>query len=82
MGVEKDHIKKAFGSVLHDLRTEKKITHVELEDLSGITRKHIYNLEKGLNDPTLSNIFKLANAMGVKPTQLIKKVESDVLREQ
>lgn len=81
MGIEKDHIKKAFGSAIHALRTKKNITHVELEDLSGITRKHIYNLEKGIYDPSLSNIFKLASALGVKPTDLIRHVENDILKD-
>lgn len=81
MGVEKDHIKKSFGVLLSELRTQRNMTHAELEDLSGITRKHIYNLEKGIHEPTLSNLFRLAIALKIKPTRFIQELEDDILKD-
>ncbi|MEX2574152.1 MAG: helix-turn-helix transcriptional regulator [Balneolaceae bacterium] len=74
MGVEKDHTKKIFGRILNERRTEQKISHVELEDRSGITRKHIYNLEKGIHEPTLSVIINLANALDIEPDQMMRMI--------
>lgn len=80
MRIEKDHIKKAFGLILTEIRTEKGITHVELEDLANVTRKHIYNLEKGIYDPTLSVIFKLAHALDIEPELLVSRTKDKLTK--
>jgi transcriptional regulator with XRE-family HTH domain len=42
---------------------------------SGVQRNFISLIETGQNQPTISTIFKLAGAMGIKPSKMISETE-------
>jgi transcriptional regulator with XRE-family HTH domain len=42
---------------------------------SGVQRNFISLIETGQNQPTIGTIFKLAAAMGIKPSKLITETE-------
>jgi transcriptional regulator with XRE-family HTH domain len=68
--------KKAFGKVLLDLRTEKEVSQQEVADHCDIERAYISRLERGLFQPTITIIFKLADYFGISPAELIQKVDA------
>lgn len=57
---------------LWELRTAKKLTLRELEELSGVSKTHINDIENGKTSPTVRTLELLAAALQVKPTDLIK----------
>jgi len=42
---------------------------------AGIDRNFVSLMERGLNQPNLSTVFKLAKALKVEPASLLKEVQ-------
>jgi transcriptional regulator with XRE-family HTH domain len=76
MGKNKDTSPgEAFGIVLRELRKRAEFTQENLAFEAGIERNYVSLIELGRNQPTISVIFKLANALNIEPYKLIKLVE-------
>ena len=69
-------LEKVFGEVLRDLRRKQGLSQEELGFETGYHRTYISLLERGLRSPTLTTIFQLATALEVKPSEMIRQVES------
>lgn len=69
-------IVKVFGQVLRELREENKTSQEKLAELADLDRTYISLLERGLRQPTLTTLFKLSMALGIKPSELVEKVQS------
>ena len=66
---------EAFGLVLRDLRRERGLSQEALALDAGIQRNYVSLIERGINQPTITIIFKLAAALKIKPSQMIELVE-------
>lgn len=71
-------IVELFGKVLRELRVENKLSQEKLAEYCELDRTYISLLERGLRQPTITTIFKLAKALKIKPSTLIEKVEDNV----
>lgn len=60
-----------FGRKLRAVRVEKGISQEELAHRSGLHRTYVSSVERGERNVSLVNIAKLANALGVKPSDLM-----------
>jgi transcriptional regulator with XRE-family HTH domain len=69
------NLKQAFGRVLKQLRAEKEVSQQELADHCDIERAYISRLERGLFQPSLTVIFKIADYFEIKPSELVDKVD-------
>jgi transcriptional regulator with XRE-family HTH domain len=69
-----------FGRVLRALRTERGLSQEGLALDAGIQRNYVSLMERGVNQPTIGTIFKLAVALGVRPSVLVERVELESLR--
>lgn len=69
---------EAFGKVLRELREAYQLSQEKLAEYCDLDRTYISMLERGLRQPTITTIFKLAKALNVLPSQLIEKVENQV----
>lgn len=69
-------IAKTFGLVLRQLRKDTGMTQEQLGLEAGLERNFISMLELGQRQPTLTTIFKVAVALGVKPSEVVALVES------
>lgn len=65
----------AFGLVLRDIRKLRGMSQEALALEADLQRNYISLIERGVNQPTITTIFKLAAALGVKPSEMIAKVE-------
>lgn len=66
---------KQFAKVLQELRHESGLSQEELAEKCNLHDRYISFLERGLRQPTITTIFKLAKALNISPSQLIEKVE-------
>lgn len=66
---------KKFLDQITALRKKKKLSHQKLAELAGIDRSMVSLLENHRRNPTILMSFKLAKALDVKLSTLIKKVE-------
>lgn len=65
-----------FGKVLRELRDENHISQEKLAEYCDLDRTYISLLERGLRQPTITTIFKLAKALNTTPSAFILKVEN------
>ena len=61
------------GERLRSLRKERLLTQVELSKMTGVAQDSISSLETGKREAHPGTIRKLAKALGVEPTELIKE---------
>ena len=71
---------EAFGKVLRALRTERGLSQEALALDAGIQRNYVSLIERGINQPTITIIFKLSAALEMQPSQLIELVETECLK--
>jgi transcriptional regulator with XRE-family HTH domain len=68
-------IVEVFGKVLRELRETNHISQEKLAEYCELDRTYISLLERGLRQPTITTIFKLAKALNTSPSMLIEIVE-------
>ncbi len=60
----------AFGSHLRSLRKKVGITQEETADRAGIHVTYLSGVERGLRNPSIRNVRRLAEALGVPTKEL------------
>lgn len=63
---------KKLGQNMKRIRLAKQMSQGDICRKLGLGRSYISNVESGKNNPTLSTITKLAQALGVRIEELIK----------
>jgi transcriptional regulator with XRE-family HTH domain len=66
-----DALYRAFGRALRNAREDAELTQKEVADRVGLSRTSITNIERGSQHVALHQLFLLASAVGVKPTDLL-----------
>ena len=64
--------KKTFIARLTALRRQQGLTQTALAQQAGISREYLARLEKGVQDPTLGTLTKLAKALKVAVVELLQ----------
>ncbi|MEW4455564.1 helix-turn-helix domain-containing protein [Bremerella sp. JC817] len=65
-----DKYRRKVGKVVRELRRQKSMSQEELAERAGISQSHLSRLETGLHVPTSTTMEKIADALGVHPSQL------------
>ena len=68
-------VAQAFGKVLREVRVEAGLTQEQLGLEADLRRTFVSLLELGEQQPTLTTITKLAEALNMKPSALISRFE-------
>jgi DNA-binding XRE family transcriptional regulator len=55
-----------MGQVIREARREEKITQTELGKRIGANKSYISRIENGLIDPTISTIYSIITALGLR----------------
>lgn len=72
---EKAAIKASLGEVLRKYRTERNMTQEFVAESLGVSRQAVSKWEKGVSDPSTSNLLALAKLYSVSAEELLKEVE-------
>ena len=72
----------ALGIALRRLRLAASLTQEQLGFESGVQRNFISLIETGQNQPTITTVFKLATALGMRASELVAEAEFEVLRKR
>ncbi len=59
------------GHNLRRVRKAKGLTQVQLAEASGLDLRYIGSIERGVGNPTVAALGKLAGAVGVHPGELL-----------
>lgn len=68
-------ISKIFGQVLRQRRKESGLTQEKLALEAGIQRNYVSLIERGINQPTIAMLFKLAVVLKCNPSDLVEDTE-------
>lgn len=63
---------KRFGKKVQYFRKEAGLTQEKLSELTGLDRGYISGVERGVRNPAIQNIEKIAKALKVKPAKLFE----------
>ena len=64
-----------FGRAIRDFRRGRGISQEQLGFDSGLHRTYIGGIERGERNPSLQNILRIAEALGVSPSELMAAAE-------
>jgi len=78
---KEEDIKKAFGKALKQVRLSKGYTQLDLGELADCHFTFISQIERGVRQPTITTIFKLAKILEINPEELVKKARIRHRRE-
>lgn len=67
---------QAFAEVLKDLRTKRGLSQEALAHACDRHRTYISLLERAKHSPSLGVLFNLADALGTKPSDILRRVEA------
>lgn len=63
--------KSLFGEILLEARKAKNITQYRLSKLTGLSERHLNYIERGVREPRLVTIIRLAEALEMSPGELV-----------
>ena len=66
---------KITGRVIMELRYRKGVTQEVLSGLANIPRSHLAMIESGRISPKVDTLWKIAEALGMRLSDLIKMIE-------
>lgn len=75
LGKNKKTPSQLFGITLRELRKEAGLSQESLALSADLQRNYVSLIELGKNQPTVTTIFKLAEALDITPSRLIKLTE-------
>lgn len=67
---------KIVGYVIHEYREKKGLSQEVVSGLADIGRTHLSAIERGARKPTLETFFRLAEALNIRPSELISAIEN------
>jgi transcriptional regulator with XRE-family HTH domain len=69
-------MRKLVGGNVRRARARKGLTQEEFAEKSGFSQQYISDLERGLRNPTVVTLFELAQALDIKPIELLRPPRS------
>ncbi len=64
------------GRVIQEYREKRGLSQEVVSGLAGIGRTHLSAIERGLRKPTLETFFRIAEALNIVPSELMRKIEA------
>lgn len=64
-------LNKKLGEQLRKIRLEKGMSQGDIAKKLGVHRSYISGVERGIRNPTVKNLERLADALGVDPRNLL-----------
>ena len=68
----------AVGEVIAEFRKKKGISQEVISGLADIGRTHLSAIERGERKPTLETLYRIANALGVKMSDIVIAIEEKI----
>lgn len=65
-------LNKKLGERLKKLRQEKGMSQGDIARKLGVHRSYISGIERGVRNPTVKNVERIAEALGVSPHMLLQ----------
>ena len=66
------------GRVIQRCRESRGLSQEVVSGFADIGRTHLSAIERGERRPTLETFFRLAEAMNISPSELMKQIETEI----
>ncbi|MBO5005996.1 MAG: helix-turn-helix transcriptional regulator [Clostridia bacterium] len=66
------------GSVIQKYREKRGLSQEVVSGFADIGRTHLSAIERGVRKPTLDTFFKIAQAMDISPSELMRLIEEEI----
>ena len=73
---KRDPVLAALGQNVRRRRETRKLTQEKLAEKAGLDPTYISGIERGLRNPGIKNVAKLAKALGFSTAELCKGVDA------
>ncbi len=70
------------GCVIQSVREQKRLSQEVVSGLADIGRTHLSAIERGTRKPTLETFFRIADALNIKPSELMRLIEDEVNKNE
>jgi transcriptional regulator with XRE-family HTH domain len=64
----------AFGLTIREIRSRRGVSQENLALRCGLDRTYVSGIERGIRNPSLTNILKIAAALDVRPSELFAEM--------
>jgi transcriptional regulator with XRE-family HTH domain len=71
---------QAFGQALRSLRTKRKWSQTDLALRAAVDRNYVSMIELGKSSPSLGMIYRLCDALDIRPSEILKDVDKRLKR--
>lgn len=68
----------AVGRVIRRIRRRRGLSQEVVSGLAGIARTHLTMIENGSKQANLETVWKIALALDLRPSELIRQVEEEI----
>ena len=69
------------GRVIRQLREERGVTQEVLSGLAALSRSHLADIERGSVSASVDTLWRICDALGLRLSDLIRRVEEETDRE-
>ena len=73
-----EQISIVFGQVLREQRLSRELSQEELALAADVDRTFVSQMERGIRQPTITTLIKLAGALGIQPSTLLARMEKQL----
>jgi transcriptional regulator with XRE-family HTH domain len=70
------------GKIIQKIRESKDLSQEVVSGLANLARSHLSMIETGDRKPTLETLFKIAEALSVKPSEIVAAIEEEIKKEK
>ena len=67
------------GKVIQKYREKRGLSQEVVSGLADIGRTHLSAIERGVRKPTLETFFRIADALNILPSELVKLIEKECM---
>jgi transcriptional regulator with XRE-family HTH domain len=72
-----DRFLRAFGQAVRAVREGRGLSQEDLGFEAELDRTYISGIERGVRNPTLRTVLRLAEALEVRPSKLVRDAEGE-----
>ncbi|MBM6919841.1 helix-turn-helix transcriptional regulator [Phocea massiliensis] len=73
---------KTIGVVIKRFREKQRLSQEVLSGLANIDRSHLSKIELGLRSPTVNVLYKIADALNIKASDILIEAEKEECEEE
>ena len=73
---------KIVGNAIALFRKRKGVSQEVLSGLADMGRTHLSAIERGERKPTLETLYRIANALGVNMSDIVREMEAQLAKRK